>query len=515
MADFRPETTVYLYRATGVDNGNQPYFTSEGAKMAWYNSHSPRSYSVYSYQRENREYIRVDDKAENLRYYDMMGFRNGSGKWVLCRIESVEFINPNCTEITYSVDYMQTYIENITFGSCWVEREMQTGDWAGSDPAFNNLQPEGIETGVLTRTRVNTDVFNYDRFKLVVLSTYDIEGDPNFFDFSLLNGYPIGINKLIFDLSFSGMTDLGNALSNYEKKGIDVSRAIVGMFVVPQEYADAPNYVQKMDVIKPWPGITGYRVVNAKCFSGEFFRLELSNRRGNEQELRPEILMKSGGGNMKLTMIGSFGAGNGGSILYPDEYEGHAMDFGVIRYDDVQAPFVCDAFSSWLAANTGNIGTSMAASIGGAIAMSVVNPALAPLGAVNAVGAVGSALGKVWDKSKDPAALGGQVAGSVLEVVLDNYGFTVNWLHPTDENLRSIDEFFGWYGYRTNRYKVPNVNTRPKWNYVKTSDAVCRGPFSKKAQDFMQSLMNAGVTFWHLAGGEEISGPWTIDQNME
>lgn len=514
MAGFVPETEVYLFESTGVDRQNQPYFTSQSAKIAWYTSHVYHRFEDYSYQRENRETIRVGKDPDLLRRCDMMAFRTSStNRWVFCRIEEIEFVNPNTTEISYSVDYMQTYIEDITFGKCFVEREHVVGDWAGSDPNFGWLQPEGLETGRLKRTELTTQeaLTKTTNFSLVVLSAYNGDGDPKY-QIRSRNGYPTGLNMFAFAIPENGrIGGFEEMLEVYQTRGIDVSTAIVGLFVVP---TDALNgTVEKtLTLTNPWPNVDGYTCLNAKCFSSEFFRLEISNRRGNEQELAPEMFTETG--NILLRYKSDFACGSGGAILYPASYGGNPMDFGVIRYDDVQSPFVSNAFASWLASNNTSVSTSIlsetvqGAAAGGAVA--------GPQGMV-AGGLVNGlvSFSKLMDRAKDPAAVGGQVAGHTLELVMDNYGFSINWLHPYAVNMECIDKFFSWYGYRINEIKVPNVNTRPKWNFVKTSGAVCRGPFTKKAQQEMQENMDNGVTFWHLSPGEEISDDWDLALNKE
>lgn len=515
MADFRPETTVYLFKATGVDDENQPYFTSEGAKLGWYNAHSPKAFTDYSYQRENREYIRVKEKAENLRDYDMLAFKNSSGRYVFCRVEEVEFINPNTTQITYSVDYMQTYIDVVTFGKCWVEREMQQNDWNGGEPSYNNLQPEGIETGKMTRTRASraNEEASFSNFDLVVLSTYDSLGESTF-DIKVTNGYPSGINAIRFAIGGELMTPLNTMLTLYADKGIDIPTAILGMYLIPHDYSDPKggNFSKTITVSPLYPSVNGYTPVNAKCFTSEFCRLEISNRRGGEQELKPENFTETD--NFLLTLKGAMGYGAGGSMLYPQSYEGRPEDFAVIKYDDTQAPFVSNGFASWLSANIGRL----TADVTGSVLQNAVSGFAAagvPGAFTGAIVSAGQAALKISDKAKDPASMGGQVSGSVLEILFENYGYSINWVHPYVQNLKSIDEFFSRFGYRTNRYKVPNVNTRPKWNYVKTAGGVCRGPFPKKAQLFMQNLLDKGVTFWHLGGGENISDDWDIGVNKE
>lgn len=513
MAGFVPETEVYLFESTGVDRQNQPYFTSQAAKIAWYTSHIYHRFEEYSYQRENKESIRVGKDPDLLRRCDMMAFRTSStNRWVFCRVEEIEFVNPNTTEISYSVDYMQTYIEDIKFGKCFVEREHVVGDWAGSYPNFGWLQPEGLETGRLKRTLLATqeDQTKITEFALVILSAYNIDGEP-LYQIKSQNNYPSGLNMIAFDIPKNGrISGLETMLERYEEKGIDLKSAIAGAFVVPVEYLTG-SVEKTLTLPNPWPNVDGYTCLNAKCFSSEFFRLEISNRRGNEQELAPEMFSETG--NIILRYKSNFAQGSGGAILYPANYGGNPMDFGVIRYDDVQAPFVTDTFASWLSGNLTNIAASV---VGDVLQGARTGSAAGPKGA--AIGGLAGAItsfAKLYDKSKDPAAIGGQISGHTLEIVMNNYAFSINWVHPYAVNMECIDKFFSWYGYRINEIKVPNVNTRPKWNFVKTNGAVCRGPFTKKAQQEMQENMDNGVTFWHLSPGEEISDDWDLALNKE
>lgn len=152
---------------------------------------------------------------------------------------------------------------------------------------------------------------------------------------------------------------------------------------------------------------------------------------------------------------------------------------------------------SWLSAHIGETVVGAGSSIvGGAGAgFAVAGPIGAEVGAV--LGAA-KAFVRLGDMQKDPSAMGGQVAGNVLQLQLRDYGFSINWLHPRLANLRCIDQYFSRFGYRTNRLKKPNVNTRPLWNYVKTAGAVVKGPFSYASKIAIQQSMDRGVTFWHV-----------------
>lgn len=516
MADFRPETTVQLYRATGVDERNQPYFESEGAKLGWYQSHRTFTFNAYSYQRENRQYIRVQGKAETLRDYDMLSFQNSEGRHVFCRVLEVEFVNPNCVDISYEVDYMQTYIDVVTFGECWVEREMVVGDWDGSKPSFNNLQPEGIETGKLRRISVSGDSSplvlyrgpqSGEALEILVLSAYDESAQP-LVSTKTIGGLPSGLNAI----SFSWPIDRGALSSMLETYSVEGrTDGIACIAVGPVGWMDNVNGVKKSATFFPtWNRIDGYTLVNAKCYTSEFCNFELDNGLGNSVELRPEMFTETD--NIIIDVEGGFSGGGGGAIAHPRSYETNPFNAGVVIPFDIQVPYVTSGFMNWLANNKNGIIAGLGSNLTRA---ALAGAAIGTGGSTAAFSAVASAFAQIADKAADPLAIGGQAAGNGLNYTVGNVKFTFSLVCPSVPNLKSIDEYFGRFGYRTNRFKVPNVNTRPKWNYVKTAGAICRGPFPKKAQDYMQRLCDNGVTFWHLAGGENITADWTIEQNKE
>ena len=64
-----------------------------------------------------------------------------------------------------------------------------------------------------------------------------------------------------------------------------------------------------------------------------------------------------------------------------------------------------------------------------------------------------------------------------------------------------IDLYFDMYGYKTNKLKIPNLNNRPNWNYVKTIGSnIIQASGKSVPQEDMQELkamFDNGVTLWH------------------
>lgn len=62
---------------------------------------------------------------------------------------------------------------------------------------------------------------------------------------------------------------------------------------------------------------------------------------------------------------------------------------------------------------------------------------------------------------------------------------------------RKIDKYFDMYGYLTNERKVPNLNNRPNWNYVKTIGANIVGNIPQYDLQALKTMFDNGVTLWH------------------
>lgn len=60
-----------------------------------------------------------------------------------------------------------------------------------------------------------------------------------------------------------------------------------------------------------------------------------------------------------------------------------------------------------------------------------------------------------------------------------------------------IDKFFDMYGYKTNTLKIPNLNNRPNWNYVKTINANLIGNIPQNDLLTIKSFFDNGITLWH------------------
>ena len=116
------------------------------------------AYSSQSYQRVNKNTIRLAVLADNIYDCNYMMFRNTAygNKWFYAFIDSINYINDNCTEISYTIDVLQTWFFDYDIRACFVEREHAITDNIG-----DNLVPENLETGDHEAFDVGYERFQY------------------------------------------------------------------------------------------------------------------------------------------------------------------------------------------------------------------------------------------------------------------------------------------------------------------------------------------------------------------
>lgn len=141
-----PQGQLYLCK-TPLENNykNQLTFANASSQISYFNSKV-----VKSYANENYTYIKKDSVVQvgdnidtiidcNYLFYVNTGFTQ---KYYFCFITNMEYVNENCTRITFETDVFQTWMFQIQYNRCFVEREHTNNDTIGA-----NTIPENLETG--------------------------------------------------------------------------------------------------------------------------------------------------------------------------------------------------------------------------------------------------------------------------------------------------------------------------------------------------------------------------------
>lgn len=130
-----PDSTVSLYAGVEIDNGEQLAFSSKANQTAYFQSKLVRQAVNCTMVRKTGA-LRLEAPGSVVSGCNYISFINPSfdNKIVYARIVDYDYVNNECVEITYMIDYWQTWMFDVSFESCHIEREhLSAADYAKAD----------------------------------------------------------------------------------------------------------------------------------------------------------------------------------------------------------------------------------------------------------------------------------------------------------------------------------------------------------------------------------------------
>lgn len=180
MAYVQPSTNIILIKNCILqksvnDETDTLYFETEELQTRYFNGLGNKvEYSPTTYQNMGQGVMRIGKTMKQLYGCNYMYFTNsgsytennetiyvGENKRYYCFIDGLKYINNNCTEVYYSIDYIQTFMFDYDEKTCLVER-MTTDD----DTIGEYLQPEPVT--------YSTNQFCYGRYEIKSYNTYSV-----------------------------------------------------------------------------------------------------------------------------------------------------------------------------------------------------------------------------------------------------------------------------------------------------------------------------------------------------
>lgn len=171
---IQPNTTVKLLQNVPLDNTYEHsiIFGSASAQESYFSGLCKHPLTGLTYQRLVPGTMRVGIKAEELYSCNYMMYQNTSfgTKWFYAFIQSVEYVNNECSEIKFEIDVIQTWLFDCTPGTAYIDRCHTATDAIGE-----HIEPEPVDIGEY--------VFNsYQRVPQlaslsVVIAIVDTEGE--------------------------------------------------------------------------------------------------------------------------------------------------------------------------------------------------------------------------------------------------------------------------------------------------------------------------------------------------
>lgn len=507
MADYVPATIIMVCRNVPLDSTytDTIKFTSVGEQQGFFAGKAKYTFSENTYQRVNSSVaqprgplsLRVPTVADNLYDCNYVCFQNSNfgSKWFYAFIKQVNYINPNNTEIIYELDHYQTWLFDFTVLPSFVEREHTL-----NDVRFANQQAEPFEApNLISNTSFTMPAQTFGPpYYIRIWTTTDASGE--------------NVNGSLQDNIFSGLeyhefTDAGSAnsfLQNYASE--HTLDNVIGINMAPYSMGSAePSYQSSFSC----PGtLNGYTPRNQKCYNSPWNFIRVSDNAGKVLDLTWEgfctysvdqqgnISVSEGRAEFTMNYARAY---NAAIILTPNNYEGRNhenrnFDCQMILNDFPQCAWSGNAFASWI----GNeLPTRIVSILNSTLSSALSNP-------INTGGALLSAIPSGLSLAQEGIIRsnnGGKLQGSVgdysINMKLDRILFEFKNMCATPEYLARLDSFFDMFGYATNLVKVPNMEGRESWNYVKTRNVIISGSLPVDAMDAVKAMFNRGVRFWH------------------
>lgn len=529
MAYIAPNSIIKLLRNVRLepDYNNTIYFSSLSAQTNFFSGKTKYTLNNQSYQRANKGVCRVNFKVEDLYDCNYMMFQNTSfgSKWFYAFITSVDYVNNVTSDIHYEIDVMQTWLKDMTFSMCFVEREH-----SGSDAIGDNIIPEPLELGEMVFN--NYEKLTDDLDNLVIGVLICDTDNPNG---NTIDGIFSGAILHAYGNTMNGTTNLRAFLRTYSPR----PDAIVAMYMLPAKAVG--NYTQtEFDngVTTPFSAvcsnfdyanntwilsgnetIDGHIVRNKKLFTYPYNFFHIDNANGRELNLRYEFFTDQNGNRNYSPQIKMFAnmCMPVTVVARPKNYKGiKNNDYSRAESIDLTNFPMCswnmDYWTAWVAQNSvaealsaakgalgvgaGVASTLVASSLGlaGATVATVLAPATVAIGAFAITSGV---MQDAYSASIHADIMKGSLNNGNINVASNNHKFFCGRVSINRQVAKIIDDFFDKFGYATKEVKVPNIHSRNAWNYVKTIGSNVDGNIPGDDKRIIDANFDKGITFWH------------------
>ena len=530
MAAVTPESDLYLLQCPiEIDQKNQINFANTTSQYNYFFGLNKIGATNFSYQRKDST-IRYPAHIDSIRHFNYCMYRNDnySNKWFYAFIESMEYLNDSTTLIKIKTDVIQTWWFEIYMKTSFVEREHVNDDTAGK-----HTLDEGLSIGEpVMNTNFDYKLTSYNVAYVAQVTELpegvSVPTEPTYQQ-RIYNSIPQGCYFLIFDLA----SNIAKFSHWYDKKG--KQNAIVSMFIVPGHLvldATFRNYsvgegigsvrigfmpstfgAKDIATLTAYRNNTldGYTPKNNKMFTYPYMYLTVSNNTGSNGIYKYEDFINPS--ETKWKVVGALT--QGGSIkIYPEGYKNAgtnmAYDYGISWGKYPMISWSSDYYLNWQAQNGVNQAVQTGANVlkdaggiaGGLVAMSSSNSAGAGVSGIiggvgNLVSDIASAMQEQHVAQLTPDMARGNINCGDINFSMGKNCVTFACMSCRREYAIMIDNFFSMFGYKVNALKIPNLNSRSNWNFVKTKNCNAVGNVPQEDLDEWKQIFDSGITIWH------------------
>lgn len=516
---IQPHTNIKLLHNVPLDDTYEHtiYFDSASAQYSYFAGLTKYNLTNYTYQRVQKGVARVGLKADLIYDCNYLMFQNSSfgSKWFYAFIKNIEYVNNECSDVTFEIDVIQTWFFDFSFGQCFVEREHTVTDNIGE-----HIEPENVDTGEFVFNNYESllsPATDKDMTEMVVcLAIVDVVGQVA--QGELYDGVYGAAELWVYD-----STDVAG-IDRKVGEFTEATDKIIGMYMFPKFLIGSIPRTHKLAFSEralktpvnhlTAPRVTdtldGYRPKNRKLYTYPFNFCHVDNANGNELNLRYEFFEN----NKPVFEITGTITQPVNVMLRPCSYK------GVPNYDPLGGyttlntesltlgnyplcSWNVDAYQAWVAQNSIPLAISSLSSLA-TTAVSGGDMATAAISQVSNIVSQGYKASIAADICKGTFNNGG------VNVADRKQQFYWGRCSVSNQYAKIIDEYFTKYGYSCRRVKYPNTHSRPHWNYVKTVGCIIHGSVPADDSRKICSIFDNGITYWKE--GNQI-GNYTLDNS--
>ena len=546
--EFLPQSTIYLCNVPiDITQKNQLKFPNPNTQYNYFKTTVKHTFNDYLTVRRTKpdgtlvSSVKVDASIESLYDSNYMFYQNyETQKVYYCFIKEFVYINEGTTEVIFETDVYQTWIFYANILPSFVEREHSKTDAIGDNKVPESFKAEDFVYYTITGSMLSGSILGYKDNEPILANdewgylvgtseTYKTEHARGyvhsgiyqgiyfyyFTDPSLMNTFLDLIEKQ------EGNTDVvlfiscipKFCISKAEIESIDTEnktlQGLVKKTEKPAESAYTVNFASTAF------SFDGYTPKNNKLWTAPFSNILITNHAGNEAVYNREDFSEPN--LITFKMYGDISASPTITAV-PLSYKGQTehYDFGISQTGFPQCAYHSDVFKLWLAKNAFNMGVSMFNSIGQAVgggALLATGNYLAGAGLMaSGVNTYFNAVNSVIQASKEPDKVNMHNTKNNLVTAMGKNKLEMQLRLIKGDYARTIDDYFTMFGYQTNEVKVPNMDSRPYYNYVKTIGINITGRIPSDDLAKLKQIFDTGVTLWKYNSGFEHFGKYNDEK---
>lgn len=457
--------------------------------------------------------VRVPYNYDNLVDCNYLIYQNQnfSNKWFYAFIIGREYINANVTELTLQIDVWETFQFDIFFGTSMIERMHVTDDVAG-----HYLEPEPLDSSMKVTNVVDRTYYGDEDYTVAV---WYIPQDGG----TVANS-PIVPNMCQEEIV--PLVSMENFYNTTIKPLIEVGLQdnVIGAVMKPAFLTwDGASYRRSINKAQVFGKLNDYVPVNQKLLTYPFHCIRVASANGVQATYLYEYMHEAtmtfvvrGMISIDLTLYGYF-------VGYQTQLEDSPNMENVSIVSGFPQPLFCGlqslGYAQQISAQAMNAVAGIKDKVGAAF-QAIKQGLTEDMSSV-----YGDRVGRLTDRvmqsvgdvtesrirDVERAAQGSyERIGSLPQSTSSFAAWKGNFYFLTEsvpqKTAMVYDQYLTRWGYSVNIYATPALNTRSRFNFLKTRGVVIKGNIPTESRIALAAMFDRGVTIWHQDKGVEPGG---------